>query len=319
MQSIHFLTRILIASLLLTTIMSVAAHFTSAHAQTSSDCYKGLVMPETNNSRAIKVPPVILIHGYIENAAAWFNWEPLLQKNGIPFCTVSFHLNDPCGTAIDHANELGQIIQKVKEYAHEKGIMSNQVNIVGHSKGGLDARQYLAHNDNHDVANLIMIGTPNGGDPLANPLAIAAKFASIYTSNNSPNTVDFCTPALYDLQTNANDTMSAENNNTKYYTIYGDWTPGLGGNVCSQPTAQSVGKWAVLDWPGIETWDYYSLYFMNNFVPGSTIPNDGIVPASSVESLPHHISLGSTHNCHTSLLNRPEYELAKKVLNPGLS
>lgn len=31
--------------------------------------------------------------------------------------------------------------------------MSNQVNIVCHSKGGLDAKQYLAHNHNNDVAN----------------------------------------------------------------------------------------------------------------------------------------------------------------------
>ena len=40
--------------------------------------------------------------------------------------------------------------------------------MVGHSKGGLDARVYLANSGTHDVANLIMIGTPNGGNPLAN-------------------------------------------------------------------------------------------------------------------------------------------------------
>ena len=37
-----------------------------------------------------------------------------------------------------------------------------QINIVAYSKGGLEARAYLANNlSNNDVANLIMIGTPN--------------------------------------------------------------------------------------------------------------------------------------------------------------
>ncbi|MBA3978158.1 MAG: hypothetical protein H0X50_08225 [Nitrosopumilus sp.] len=43
---------------------------------------------------------------------------------------------------------------------------SEQVNIVGHSKGGLDARVYLYRGTN-DVAHLIMIGTPNNGSPQA--------------------------------------------------------------------------------------------------------------------------------------------------------
>jgi triacylglycerol esterase/lipase EstA (alpha/beta hydrolase family) len=44
----------------------------------------------------------------------------------------------------------------------------SQVNIVAHRKGGLAARVYLANNRNtHDVANLVMIGTRNGGDALA--------------------------------------------------------------------------------------------------------------------------------------------------------
>ncbi len=40
------------------------------------------------------------------------------------------------------------------------------VDIVAHSKGGLDARWYIANN-NIEVSNLIMIGTPNAGSPAA--------------------------------------------------------------------------------------------------------------------------------------------------------
>ena len=84
----------------------------------------------------------------------------------------------------------------------------NKVNIVGHSKGGLDARVYLANNTK-DVANLVMIGTPNAGSPLA-------------------ESSEICTPAVYDLRPGAAATEVKMNPNTKYYTIAGDWNPESG-------------------------------------------------------------------------------------------
>jgi hypothetical protein len=68
-----------------------------------------------------------------------------------------------------------------------------------------------------------------------------------------------------------------------------------------------------LAWPGREEDGYYNL----------NRPNDGIVPASSVEWLPdyiHHTNLGSDsiNDCHTNLLSKTEYDLTKKILNPSL-
>jgi hypothetical protein len=70
--------------------------------------------------------------------------------------------------------------------------------MVGHSKGGLDARVYLAKSGTYDVANLIMIGTPNGGNPLANELvaAAAAKTASILLPGFESVINSSCRPAL---------------------------------------------------------------------------------------------------------------------------
>jgi triacylglycerol esterase/lipase EstA (alpha/beta hydrolase family) len=309
-EAIYLLAILLIVSLLLTTT-GIATHFTLAHAQTSS-CYNGIVMPTSRGVGAIHVPPVILIHGYIENAAAWSKWEPWLQHDGIPFCTASFvHSDDPCGYATDHANELSQIVQKVKDSTRENQIMSNQVNIVGHSKGGLDARMYLAQTGTRDVANLVMIGTPNGGDTLANDAANYAEFTGMFPFSQDWFNL-FCRPALYDLKIGADATNSAENNNTKYYTIYGSWNPSL--NNCPQPPASSVGTWAGFDWPELEKEGYFNLH---------SLPNDGIVPASSVEWLPHyrnHANLGfnSIHDCHTNLLSRSEYDLVKNILNPSV-
>jgi hypothetical protein len=130
------------------------------------------------------------------------------------------------------------------------------VNIVAHSKGGLDARVYLANSGTADVANLIMIGTPNAGGPLADLF------------NNS----DPCTPAIHDLMTNAPDTRVSEDTHTNYYTIAGECLPFL------------------------------------------ELPFYGIVPVSSVDSLPYSTSLGHTLHCHSNLLSDIEYGLAQTVL-----
>jgi hypothetical protein len=67
----------------------------------------------------------------------------------------------------------------------------------------LDARVYL-EDRNNNVENLIMIGTPNGGAPLA------------YW--------DFiCYPAADDLEFGSEATQAVRNPNTNYYIIYGDW------------------------------------------------------------------------------------------------
>jgi pimeloyl-ACP methyl ester carboxylesterase len=108
--------------------------------------------------------------------------------------------------AIAHAVELGKRIDEILR--DSPGY--EQVNIVGHSKGGIDARVYLA-NGTKSVANLIMIGTPNNGTPIA-------------------ERTNICAPAVSDLLPEAAATKAEMNPNTKYYTIAGDWEKNIGGN-----------------------------------------------------------------------------------------
>lgn len=71
--------------------------------------------------------------------------------------------NDACGSASDHAKELFQIVQNLTNSTQQ-----DRINLIGYSKGGLDARVYLASDlANNNVANLIMVGTPNAGSWLA--------------------------------------------------------------------------------------------------------------------------------------------------------
>ena len=159
------ISTVIVISLLYTP--SLGSSVNIANAQ-SSPCDNGEII----SSPSSHILPVILIHGYFEDSSIWSVWEDLLRQNNIPFCTISFHQSDDeCGTAKDHAIDIAQIVQQVKDMTGQ-----NKVNIVSHSKGGLDARVYLANTNTPDVANLIMIGTPNGGNPaadntiLANPL-----------------------------------------------------------------------------------------------------------------------------------------------------
>jgi triacylglycerol esterase/lipase EstA (alpha/beta hydrolase family) len=225
--------------------------------------------------------PVILIHGYFEDSSVWSVWESQLQDDGIPYCTVTFQNDDMCGTAAAHADELSQIVQRVKMLTHE-----NQVNMVGHSKGGLDARVYLSSTQTPDVANLIMIGTPNAGDPLADETIRLHPELNPHQHNSQ-----YCTPALFDLKTDAPDTKVGENTNTMYYTIYGNWNPFL---ACS----------------------YYGLDY-GNYGQLDT-PNDGVVPSWSVESLANYyanyVNLGATYHCHQDLTGYYEYGLSQNVL-----
>ena len=145
--------------------------------------------------------PILLIHGYMADATVWNKWVDLLKKENISAYPITFkQSDDKCGSSAEHAKELSNIIGQIKD---ETG--QNKVNIVGHSKGGLDARVYLANNTK-DVANLVMIGTPNAGSPLA-------------------ESSEICTPAVYDLRPGAAATEVKMNPNTKYYTIASDWNP----------------------------------------------------------------------------------------------
>ena len=152
--------------------------------------------------------PVLLVHGFAEDAAVWKKWEDMLRKDGIQFFTVTFKdSDDKCGSAKQHAIELENMVQDIKEQSG-----AQKINIVGHSKGGLDARVFLDNTDTKDVANLIMIGTPNAGSPVAE-----TNYA--------------CAPAVYDMRLGANATKAVINPNTKYYTIAGNWMPLTQGNL----------------------------------------------------------------------------------------
>jgi pimeloyl-ACP methyl ester carboxylesterase len=243
------------------------------------------------NAQSEKLP-VLLIHGYFSDASVWQTWEELLRNDGIIARAVTF-ADDPrtfvdedaCGSATAHASELDQIIEQFKS---DTG--SEKINIVAHSKGGLDARVYLANNlFNDDVANLIMIGTPNRGSIMADLF-----------KNTDP-----CKPAVFDFTTNSPILNVQKNPHTQYYTIAGDW----------------LSFWVtvpILFPPGFTYVDincplsfWTPLEYRGKFeIIGD---DDGIVPITSVES-EGFMPLGRTDSCHTNLFGEEEYDKAREIL-----
>jgi pimeloyl-ACP methyl ester carboxylesterase len=271
MKSKHMTLAIVLSLLLPLSALSTTSYFPLANSQ-----------PENEKL------PVLLIHGYASNSSVWKNWETLLKTDNIPFKAVEFKDSnetwvneDGCGRAADHAQELNDI---VKEFRNST--KAEKINIVAHSKGGLDARVYLHNNPSStDVENLIMIGTPNLGSPLA------------YLN-------ELCSPAIFDLRPGSDAIKATINENTNYYTIAGSWTPSLASTVdhnCS-PSKQYL-----LDFQR-------GGYFALNSIPNNSVPNDGIVPVLSVHSIGTFNNLGNTDNCHTDLLGDEEYEKSKGLL-----
>lgn len=119
------------------------------------------------HSQDEKPLPVLLIHGWNSDARVWNDWIDKLNNTGIYAEAVTFGDDDPeydaYGSSADHAADLDQIIEDFKSRT-----LAEKINLVAHSKGGFDARVFLANNlANEDIANLIVIGTPNRGSPVA--------------------------------------------------------------------------------------------------------------------------------------------------------
>ena len=123
--------------------------------------------------------PVVLIHGFTSSASTWAAYldsEGFLSRLGLRGFAVGdppeagrLNLGTPLrprqrtDTLAENAEALARYISLLKEVTG-----AQMVDLVAHSMGGLVARVYIARlMAERDVAQLIMIGTPNGGSPCA--------------------------------------------------------------------------------------------------------------------------------------------------------
>lgn len=127
--------------------------------------------------------PVLFVHGIYSDDALWDEGGPGSIENKVwqagytPF-RVGEVLNQP-GLYPNNTNfwflrnQVKQAIQNIKQQTG-----AEKVDVVAHSMGGLVTRAYISSNDYAgDINNLIMLGTPNEGAPIAaSPFSILVGF-----------------------------------------------------------------------------------------------------------------------------------------------
>jgi len=105
--------------------------------------------------------PVLLLHGLFVNQSCWFWFKRQLRQQGCKnIATINL-------TGWHNEETLTELLAKrVDELRHQLGV--NKVHLVGHSMGGMIARNYIQLRGGEDkVDQLICLGSPHHGSKLA--------------------------------------------------------------------------------------------------------------------------------------------------------
>ncbi|MBT2384877.1 alpha/beta fold hydrolase [Streptomyces sp. ISL-11] len=116
-------------------------------------------------TKATKVgehPPVLLLHGFIDNRSVFVLLRRSLRRNG--WRQVESLNYSPLTCDVRTAAEL--LGRHVEDFCARTG--SRRVDVVGHSLGGLIARYYVQRlGGDARVRTLVTLGTPHGGTRVA--------------------------------------------------------------------------------------------------------------------------------------------------------
>jgi len=110
--------------------------------------------------------PVLLIHGLFNNRASWFWFKAFLRKQGFNnIATINL-------SSWHNEEVLSELVaKKVDELRHRLGV--DKVHLVGHSMGGIIARNYLQlRGGAGKVDRCVTLGSPHHGSKLT-PFAFA--------------------------------------------------------------------------------------------------------------------------------------------------
>ncbi|MDQ0986471.1 alpha/beta fold hydrolase [Streptomyces sp. V2I9] len=107
-------------------------------------------------------PPVVLLHGFLDNRSVFLVLRRALTRHGAPRPT-SLNYSPLTRDVRAAAAVLGRQVEAVcTRTGHDR------VDIVGHSLGGLIARYYVQRlGGDHRVRTLVTLGTPHGGTAVA--------------------------------------------------------------------------------------------------------------------------------------------------------
>jgi hypothetical protein len=214
--------------------------------------------------------PVLLVHGIISSAATWYPlWYNQLTLAHVPF----FAVNLPSMGFRDLETNSRFIGETITTLKRQWGV--DKINIVAHSKGGLDSRDYVENAS--DVQNLVQIASPNAGSPIADIIHQVTKhIPGLQSLLNNWAPIEYVLTTTYMKEYNRE---HGHNNNVRYTAIAGVWHPG---------------------------WFDFSLKRLLNFIVGK---GDTLVARTSVHALPYtqnfsYETWGNDGATHTKLTSQ---------------
>ncbi len=124
---------------------------------------------------------VLLLHGFFQKRNVWEVMEDRLRYDG--FGVFSFDLGGMLGLNTRRPQDLAEhVAEKLERICQRTGLRA--FHIVGHSKGGLIARQYVQQLGGASrVKSIVTLGTPHHGTPTA---AIAVTLMGLGAVSRSP-------------------------------------------------------------------------------------------------------------------------------------
>ena len=110
--------------------------------------------------------PILLLHGLFNNRASWFWLKWSLKQRGFRnIATINL------STFHNEESLTEQVAKRVDELRHSLNV--EQVHLVGHSMGGIIARNYLQlRGGENKVDRCVFLGTPHAGSKLT-PFALS--------------------------------------------------------------------------------------------------------------------------------------------------
>lgn len=118
------------------------------------------LLPASKKNLQRGVTPILLLHGLFVNRACWFWFQSGLRQHGFEnIITINL-------SALHSEEVLTELLAKrIDELRHRLGV--NKVHLVGHSMGGIIARNYIQRRGGQDkVDQLVCLGTPHHGSKL---------------------------------------------------------------------------------------------------------------------------------------------------------
>lgn len=136
----------------------------------------GFLPERPQEFRSTQRRPVLLLHGLFHNRAVWFLMKQRLEQCGFTVVTVNLPPFEMVETLVRRISET--IEETLVTYDVE------QVDIVGHSMGGLLARYYIEimGGDNR-IGRCLLLGTPNAGSKVA-PFALSPMGRDLMPGSN---------------------------------------------------------------------------------------------------------------------------------------